>query len=170
MDDLKNGQALNILSLEEEVGSLLRAGRNTLALAESCTGGLVSHRLTNIPGSSDYFICGFVTYSDSTKKTVLGVGQDLLARYGAVSAPVVKAMARGAKRLAGADFALALSGVAGPTGGSREKPVGLVYIALESPAGTKVAEYRFQGERAAVKNQSAREALLMLKGALLEGG
>ena len=156
------------MSLEEEVGSLLRAGGKTIALAESCTGGLVSHRLTNIPGSSDYFICGFVTYSDSAKETVLGVGHELLIRYGAVSAPVVKSMARGAKRLAGADFALALSGIAGPAGGSREKPVGLVYIALEGPAGTKVAKHNFQGERSAVKNQSTRKALLMLREALLE--
>jgi nicotinamide-nucleotide amidase len=96
------------------------------------------------------------------------VDQELLIRYGAVSAPVVKAMARGAKRLAGADFALALSGIAGPAGGNREKPVGLVYIALEGTTGTKVAKHNFQGERSAVKNQSARKALLMLREALLE--
>lgn len=154
---------------EEEAGRLL-AGKNlTLAVAESCTGGLISHRLTNIPGSSEYFLGGFVTYSNIVKETVLGVEHHLIEEYGAVSTHVVQSMARGARRLAGADVSLAVSGIAGPTGGTAEKQVGLVFIAVDGVGGTKVAKYNFKGDRLSIKDQSAHAALDMLKEALVAG-
>ncbi len=153
--------------IEEEIGKLLRARRLTLAVAESCTGGLICHLLTNIPGSSDYLLCGFVTYGNRSKNSVLHVDQKLMEKHGAVSAPVVRAMARGAREAAGADYALAVSGIAGPGGGSPGKPVGLVYFALEGPGGTKVARKNFIGGRHSVKEQSALTALMMLRDDLL---
>lgn len=147
---------------EERIGGLLREARATLAVAESCTGGLLAHRITNVPGSSDYFLGGFVTYSNSLKETVLLVDSRLLASSGAVSPETALAMAVGARRVTGADWALAVTGIAGPGGGTPEKPVGLVYIALEGPRGTKVAEHRFEGGRLEIKNRSVEAALAAL--------
>jgi PncC family amidohydrolase len=151
-------------AIEEEVGALLLGRGMTLAVAESCTGGLIGHRLTNVPGSSAYFLGGCVTYGNRAKETVLGVEHDLLDREGAVSAAVARAMARGVRRLLDADMALAVTGIAGPSGGSPEKPVGLVFIALDSSRGTEVARHLFTGDRGAVKEQSADAALSMVKG------
>lgn len=159
-----------MLSLEEEAGLLLRKKKYSLAVAESCTGGMISDRLTNIPGSSDYFVSGFVTYSNSTKETVLGVEHNLLTDHGAVSGPVAGAMAIGAKLKSGADIALAVTGIAGPAGGSPGKPVGLVYIAVNGPLGTEVAKFHFKGDRLSIKKQSADAALKMLKEALIGPG
>ncbi len=148
---------------EEDIGRLLRGSGLRLAVAESCTGGLISHRITNVPGSSDYFLAGFVPYGNSAKATVLGVGQDLIERHGAVSAEVVEAMARGARRVAGADVAAAVSGIAGPGGGSPGKPVGLVFLAVDGPHGMKVARRLFNGSRTRIKEQAADTALGMLR-------
>ncbi len=120
------------------VGRALRSRGYTLAIAESCTGGLVGHMLTREPGASDFLLVDAVTYANSAKTQLLGVGEDVLRGHGAVSAEVAAAMAEGVRRVSGADVALSLTGVAGPTGGTDEKPVGTVYIALASPKGTIV--------------------------------
>jgi PncC family amidohydrolase len=140
----------------------------TLAVAESCTGGLISHRITNLPGSSRFFLAGFVTYGNTAKTSVLGVDQRLLAEHGAVSREVVEAMALGARRQAGADWAGAVSGIAGPGGGTPGKPVGLVFTAVAGPRGTRIASHRFRGGRLEVKEQSAEAVIAMLLEAVEE--
>ena len=153
-------------SLEETVGALLRAQGLAVSTAESCTGGLVAHRLTNIPGSSRYVERGVVVYSNEAKEELLGVPRDLLRAHGAVSAPVAEAMVRGICRVGGTACGLAITGIAGPDGGSAEKPVGTVFIGVASPAGVQVRRFRFAGGRTAVKWQSAQAALDMLRRAL----
>jgi nicotinamide-nucleotide amidase len=119
--------------MELEVGRLLISRQATLGIAESCTGGLISHMLTNIPGSSTYFLFSGVTYSNSAKIRVLNVSEDSLNSYGAVSEQVVREMAKGVRALSGATYGLATSGIAGPDGGSPEKPVGTVCIGVATP-------------------------------------
>ena len=130
------------LSLEETVGNLLKTRRETLALAESCTGGLLSHLLTNISGSSDYFLFSAVTYSNQAKMEILSVAQETIDQFGAVSCETVKEMADGVKLRSGATYGVAISGIAGPTGGSDEKPVGTVCIGVSGPDGTSAAQHR----------------------------
>jgi len=120
-------------SMEGVVGGLLAAKQATLAIAESCTGGLISHMLTNVPGSSGYFLFSGITYSNEAKTKLLGVSSEVLQRYGAVHEETVKNMAQGARRVAGATYGLATSGIAGPDGGTDEKPVGTVCIGLATP-------------------------------------
>jgi nicotinamide-nucleotide amidase len=153
-------------SLEEAVGALLRARGLAVSTAESCTGGLVAHRLTNVPGSSRYVERGVVVYSNEAKEELLGVPHDLLRAHGAVSAPVAEAMARGVCRVGGTACGIAITGIAGPDGGSAEKPVGTVFVAVAAPAGVTVRRFRFLGGRSAVKWQSAQAALDMLRRAL----
>jgi nicotinamide-nucleotide amidase len=153
-------------SLEEAVGALLRARGLAVSTAESCTGGLVAHRLTNVPGSSRYVERGVVVYSNEAKEDLLGVPRDLLRAHGAVSAPVAEAMARGICRVGGTACGIAITGIAGPDGGSAEKPVGTVFVAVATPAGVEVRRFRFPGGRGAVKWQSAQAALDMLRRAL----
>ncbi|MCG2815624.1 MAG: nicotinamide-nucleotide amidohydrolase family protein, partial [Candidatus Aminicenantes bacterium] len=150
-------------SLEEVVGTLLRVRKETLAAAESCTGGLLSHRLTNIPGSSDYFLMGAVTYSNSAKIAFLDVPADLIERHGAVSLPVASAMAEGIRKTAGADYGLGITGIAGPGGGTTAKPVGLVCIALAMSLGTEAESRIFLGPREKIKFQASQKALDMLR-------
>ena len=128
-------------TMQELVHRILTERRQTLATAESCTGGVIASRFTAMPGASAYFLCGVVSYSNEAKIRVLGVDADTIARYGAVSEQVARQMAEGARRVAGADYAIATTGIAGPTGGSAEKPVGTVWIAVATPAGT-VAQCR----------------------------
>ncbi|MEW5900563.1 MAG: competence/damage-inducible protein A [Acidobacteriota bacterium] len=154
-------------SLEEVAGRMLKKNRKTLAVAESCSGGLLSHRLTNIPGSSSYFLAGAVAYSNVSKVDLLGVPSDLLEAHGAVSFPAARAMAEGIRRRAGADYGLAVTGIAGPGGGTAEKPAGLVYTALAWPGGSEVRRNLFLGPREQVKAQSAQKALDMLRRHLL---
>jgi nicotinamide-nucleotide amidase len=154
--------------LEEVVGRLLKDKKKTLAVAESCSGGLLSHRLTNVPGSSDYFLEGQVAYSNSAKIHRLGVRYPLVKTRGAVSAPVARGMARGIRRLARSDFGLSITGIAGPAGGSLEKPVGLVYIGFARAGGSEVVENMFLGNRELVKIQSTQKALDMLRRHLLQ--
>ncbi len=144
------------------VASLLRQSGFSLALAESCSGGLISKRITDIPGSSAYFLLGAVTYANSAKMSVLGVPAELLLRHGAVSEEVAMAMASGARGISGSDLALATTGIAGPDGGSREKPVGTVYIALMDARGCRVHRYQFGGDRDKVREQTATAALELL--------
>lgn len=131
----------------------------TLATAESCTGGLVSSLLTDIPGSSAWFNGGVVTYSNAAKRNILGVPQPVLDTQGAVSREAVLAMARGVSGVFGTDVGMATSGIAGPEGGSPQKPVGTVWMAWDGPFGVEVARHHFNGQRGQIKAQAARTAL-----------
>ena len=149
-------------TLEEVVGRLLQERSGTLAVAESCTGGLLAQRLTSVPGSSKYFLGGWVTYSSDLKSSALGVLPETLEAHGAVSAETAREMAEGALREAGATLAVAITGVAGPDP-DQGKPVGLVYIALADERGSEVKERRFIGERDRVRTQAAQFALDLLR-------
>lgn len=154
--------------LEETVGKLLKEKGKTLAVAESCSGGLLSHRITNVSGSSRYFLEGVVAYSNKSKIQLLGVNPALIQNHGAVSAEVAGAMAKGIKEKSGADFGLSTTGIAGPTGGTPSKPVGLVYTALEGEEGTEVVKNIFLGGREKIKFQSTQKILDMLRRNLLK--
>jgi PncC family amidohydrolase len=132
------------------------------ATAESCTGGLVGHLLTEIPGSSDYYVGGAISYSNAVKHGILGVTDEALQRHGAVSAQVAVAMAEGARKTFGADLAVAVTGVAGPAGGTEAKPVGLTYVAVADTYGHDVQRYQWTGDRSTNKRESARAALVLL--------
>lgn len=148
---------------ENHVCEQLIAQQQTLATAESCSGGLIAHRLTNVAGSSAFFLGGIVAYANTAKMALLGVSEELLIEHGAVSEPVVKAMAEGVQHRFQSDYALACSGIAGPGGGTAEKPVGLVFIALARPgAPTVVLRNEFMGPREAVKTQTAERAIALL--------
>lgn len=156
-------------TLEGVVGGLLRAAGTTLSTAESCTGGLLSQRITAVPGSSDYFVGGAVTYSNELKTKLVGVPPEMLAEHGAVSEPVARAMAEGARRSLGSDWGVGITGVAGPGGGSEEKPVGTVHIAISGPRDgeTEHRRLRLPGDRDRVRRFSAQVALEMLRRRLL---
>ena len=154
--------------LETVIGRLL-AGRNqSVAVAESCTGGLISRRLTRVPGSSAYFWEGFITYGNKAKIARLGVPEDLIERHGAVSADTAGAMAEGARRTAGCDFGLAVTGIAGPTGATPEKPIGLVFCSVADARRVRVERWIFLGDRIRVQEQSAQKTLDMFRRRLLE--
>lgn len=156
------------MAVEEEIGALLIAQGLTLATAESCTGGLVGHRITNVPGSSDYYLGGFVSYANEAKETLLGVGRETLLEHGAVSEETAREMARGGRQRIGADVGISVTGIAGPTGGTPGKPVGLVYVALSAPDAEECRRHVWQGNRLDNKEQSA-EAVLRLLLAYLQG-
>jgi nicotinamide-nucleotide amidase len=141
------------------VGRVLRAHQATLALAESCTGGLIGHLVTEVPGSSDYFLLGAVTYSNAAKQEVLGVRAETLAAHGAVAEATVREMAEGVRRRAGATLGLATSGIAGPGGGTPDKPVGTVWAAVAGPTGTRAHRFLFPFGRDMVKHAAAFAAL-----------
>jgi len=145
--------------MEEVVGALLKQRRLKLSVAESCTGGLIGARITNIPGSSEYFERGVVTYSNAAKTELLGVPAALMDRRGAVSREVAEAMAQGIRQAARTDLGLSVTGIAGPDGGSKEKPVGLVYISLSSAHGVKTEEHKFLGNREQIRTKAAQMAL-----------
>jgi len=149
-------------SLEVVIGQALRARCWKLAVAESCTGGRLSARVTSVSGSSDYFDRAFITYSNQAKMDLLGVPKGLLVAHGAVSEPVAAAMVEGALQRSAAQIALAVTGIAGPTGGSAEKPVGLVFIACADHRGTVETEHLFAGNREQVQNKAAHAALVLL--------
>ena len=153
-------------SLEKRLGDALRDNKLRIAVAESCTGGLISHRITNIPGSSDYFDRGVIVYSNTSKTQLLGVPKLIIDSFGAVSRETAKAMAEGIKKMSGSDLGLAVTGIAGPGGGTPNKPVGLVYMGLASLKPTLEKEFRFTGERYEIKNQASEEALKMVLGFL----
>lgn len=154
-------------SLEEVVGALLKERKATLAVAESCTGGLISHLLTNVPGSSDYFLFSGVTYANTAKTGVLGVSQETIETHGAVHEETVKEMAEGARKTAGATYGLATSGIAGPDGGTSDKPVGTVCIGLATPEGVFASRRLFSfGGRFMKKQMFAAAALDLLRGHL----
>ncbi len=147
---------------EEQVGRALVRTGGSLALAESCTGGLIGYRITAVPGSSRYFRGAAVTYEDRIKERLLGVRRAVLRRHGAVSAETAVAMARGARKLFAADIALSVTGIAGPGGGSDEKPVGLVYAAVAAGRKTRWTVGRFRGGRAHIRRRAADMALELL--------
>ena len=155
--------------LEAVVGRLLVKHQQMLAVAESCTGGLIASRITRIPGSSAYFERGVVTYSNQAKHEILGVPREDLEKFGAVSKPVALAMAKGIRRLAHTDYGLSVTGIAGPTGGSPEKPVGTVWIGFSCAQGTVAQCFLFPGDRHLVQNFSATTALDWLRRYLLYG-
>lgn len=154
-------------TLEEVIIRLLTEKRLTVATAESCTGGLISHRLTNVPGSSEALMGGVVTYSNQAKVEILGVSESDLESKGAVSHEVARSMAEGARRVFGTDIAVSVTGIAGPGGGTPAKPVGLVYIGISSQEETTSEEYKFRGRRVDIKERSAQSALLMLRNLLI---
>ncbi|MFW6131781.1 MAG: competence/damage-inducible protein A [Candidatus Aminicenantaceae bacterium] len=160
--------SINGEELEEIVGNLLRNDNKTLAAAESCTGGYLSHRLTNIPGSSDYFLNGIIAYSNNAKTDLLNVPSELIEKHGAVSSAVAQAMAQGIRQNTGADFGLSITGIAGPSGGTEEKPVGLVYTGLSWDQDTEVEKNLFLGDRENIKFQSSQKALDMLRRKLIK--
>lgn len=149
-------------SPEETIGRLLRQCGLRLAVAESCTGGLVSHRITNVPGSSDYFMGGITAYANEAKVRLLGVSRETLETYGAVSREIALEMAQGVRLALQADIGLGITGIAGPGGGTPQKPVGLVWIALCANGKNDARHFLWSGDRLQVKEQSAQAALQWL--------
>jgi PncC family amidohydrolase len=148
---------------EVAVGQLLVRRGLTLALAESCTGGLVSHRITNVPGSSQYYLGAVVAYSNQAKMSILGVKRRTLNEYGAVSEQTAREMAEGVRRLLAADVGAAVTGVAGPGGGTAQKPVGLVFVAVSMPDRVRADRYLWSGDRTRNKELSANALLELLR-------
>ena len=159
--------AKNADPLEAVVGHALRARAQTLSVAESCTGGLVAERITSVPGASDYFLGGFLTYTDRIKTELVGVPELLLREHTAVSEPVAEAMARGARERTGSTYALSVTGVAGPDGGAEATPVGTVIVGLAGPEACRTRRTRFLGDRDRVRALAAQLALDMLRRELL---
>ncbi len=155
-------------TLEGAVGALLAHGRKTFAVAESCTGGLVSQKITSVAGSSVYFLQGVVSYSNDAKEKALGVSAVFLEKYGAVSEQVAREMAEGMRKLSGADYSVSLTGIAGPGGGTKEKPVGLVFIGVSGDRGTEVFDYKFGGTRSDIRERAANQALELLRRRLIQ--
>jgi nicotinamide-nucleotide amidase len=153
--------------MEEVVGLRLAVNGFTLAVAESCTGGLISQRLTEVPGSSVYFMEGVVTYSNDAKIRSLGVDPELILKHGAVSAEVAEAMAEGVRHRADTDFGLAVTGIAGPGGGTEQKPVGLVFIALSDDAHTEHRKLMIPGDRHLIRWRASQAALDLLRRRLI---
>jgi nicotinamide-nucleotide amidase len=150
-------------ALEEVVGMYLVMRQKSLAVAESCTGGLLAERLTRIPGSSNFFVGGAVCYSNDLKTKLAGVPAPLIAAHGAVSGPVAQALAEGIRLRTGASVGIGITGIAGPSGGTPEKPVGLVFIALADERGTEVREFRFPGPRERVRHWASQMALEIIR-------
>ena len=151
-----------LVQLASELQTACLDRRLTLSTAESCTGGLVAHLITEVAGSSRYFRGGVVSYSNEAKLELLEVPREVLEAHGAVSAQVARAMAEGAAQRFGSDLAIAVTGIAGPDGGTPAKPVGLTYVAVRAPAGTEVRRYQWAGDRSANKRESAEAALKLV--------
>lgn len=156
------------VTLEKSVLELLLSNKLTLTCAESCTGGLLAARLVNVPGSSEVFRAGMVTYSNKAKRKLLGVKKATLQKYGAVSARTAEEMARGAAFVSKCDVTVSVTGIAGPDGGTEEKPVGLVYIACDVKGKVTVREYHFSGDRAKVRESAVSAALTLMRACILE--
>lgn len=156
-------------TLEGIVARLLTKNKKTIAIAESCTGGLLSNRLTDVPGSSNYLMCSIIAYSNKSKTQLLGVPEEIIKKYGAASRQTAKLMAKNVKELANVDIGLSITGIAGPSGGTKQKPVGLVYIALATKNKIICKEFHFTGERKIIKFRSSQAALDMLRRYLLYG-
>jgi len=150
------------MTLEERVVALMREKKLTLAAAESCTGGMFSARIIDVPGVSEVYKAGFVTYANEAKQKLIGVKEETLRQYGAVSEQTAREMASGTLQVAEADIAVAITGIAGPGGGTEEKPVGLVYIACGSGDKIAIEKCRFSGSRLKIRQASVEHALGML--------
>ena len=150
-------------TLEEVIVKLLAARKETLSLAESCTGGLLANRVTNVPGASEVFVAGYVSYANATKTDLYQIEPKLIDEYGAVSEPVARAMAEGARRRSETTYAIATTGIAGPTGGSAEKPVGTVFVGLATPSETITRKFFFPNDRETFKQMTAQAAFEMLR-------
>ena len=153
--------------MEGVIGRLLREKSSTIAVAESCTGGLIAHRITEIPGSSDYFLLGVVAYSNQAKEALLAVPHAILERYGPISKETAEQMAVGVRESSGATIGIATTGIAGPTGGTPENPVGRVFIALATEALCEVKQYELLGNRHEIKRMAAELSLDMVRRYLL---
>jgi PncC family amidohydrolase len=149
-------------NIELRIARTLADAGATVAVAESCTGGLISQRITSVGGSSRYFRGAIVAYSNAVKQRLLGVSKQVLERAGAVSEPVARRMAEGVRDALGSDYGVAVTGIAGPEGGSPEKPVGLVFVAVADTKGCVVKRFEFEGDRGAVRQAAAHEALSLL--------
>ncbi|MDI6793365.1 MAG: CinA family protein [bacterium] len=163
-----NKQKSAIRNPQSAISQILRERKLTIGIAESCTGGLISHQFTNIPGSSDYFRGGVVAYSNEVKIKVLGVRPEVIQRFGAVSRETARAMAIGVAGLLETDSGLGVTGIAGPSGGTEEKPVGLVYIAFCLRGEVMVRQFNFTGDRRDIKNQTATEAFRLIEEELIK--
>jgi nicotinamide-nucleotide amidase len=150
------------MTLEEELGGKLRERKLTIAVAESCTGGLLGSMITDVPGSSEYFLGGVIAYQNEVKESLLHVPQQVIAAHGAVSAQTVEAMASGCRELFKCDIAVSITGIAGPGGGSAEKPVGLVYVGLATASGMISRRFQWDGSRVQNKESSIRAAMEMI--------
>ena len=159
---------MNVKILSSSVGRLLRKNEKTLAVAESCTGGLLSHLITETPGSSDYFLGGIIAYHNRIKSSELGIDPLTIKKNGAVSGIVAKKMAQNVRSLLKSDHAVGITGIAGPGGGSKTKPVGLVYVAIAAKRRVFCRRFRFSGTRSEIKSSAAHHALDLLKLALLK--
>lgn len=155
------------MKLEKHIGYLLKRHHLKIAVAESCSGGLIAHRITNVAGSSEYFDRGFIVYSNKAKIELLHVKPCTIKNYGAVSMQTAIEMAKGAKSAAKTKLGLAVTGIAGPAGGTEEKPVGLVYIAVAYYRKSICREFRFNGKREDIKLKTSQNALKMLKELLM---
>jgi nicotinamide-nucleotide amidase len=170
---IRSDLGLSIFSMEDEtleevIVKFLSERKETIALAESCTGGLLAHRLTNVPGASAVLLAGYVTYANEAKIDILNVGSRLIEKHGAVSEPVAQAMAEGARNRARSTYALATTGIAGPTGGSEGKPVGTVYVALASPDQKTITQkFFFPNDRETFKQLTAQAGFELLRKNLL---
>ncbi len=158
----------NEMELEDVVGALLTERKLTIAVAESCTGGMIAHRITNVPGSSQYFNRAYVAYANESKTELLSVAKEMIEQYGAVSREVAAAMAAGTRKNAGVDIALSTTGIAGPTGGTPEKPVGLVWIGYADSNGSFALKFNFGDNRLRFKERAAQAALELLRRKLLK--
>lgn len=150
------------MHLEEKIANLLIQHKKTLSLAESCSGGLLSHRLTNIPGSSSFLRLGLITYSNEAKAQLLKIPTKVLKKYGAVSEPVAELMAQNVRKIQETDFGIGITGIAGPSGGTIKKPVGLTFIAVATEYETLCLNCVFKGNRLQIKKQATTQALKLL--------
>ena len=160
MSDLTNSQTLTTIA--QQLGEILCKKNAKLTIAESCTGGAISEAITSVSGSSQWFEFGFVTYANSAKRQLLGVSEETLEQYGAVSEQVVKQMAQGAIKQSEADYAIAVSGVAGPDGGTEEKPVGTVWVCWQTPSQIWAHKLVLSGDRQAVRTEAVKNSLQQL--------
>ncbi len=152
----------NNMRLEQKIALKLTQQKKTLAIAESCTGGLLAHTLTNLPGASQFFYLGLIAYDNSAKTALLGIPPSIIKKHGAVSQSVAKAMAIKVRKILNTDYGLSITGIAGPSGGTADKPVGLVFIAVSSNKKILVKSFHFKGTRLSIKNQAVQAALKSL--------
>ncbi len=157
-----NPLGTNSMRLDKKVALTLTQQKKTLATAESCTGGLLAHTLTNLPGASQFFYLGLVAYDNSAKTSLLGISPSIIKKHGAVSQTVAKAMAVNVRKILKTDYGISITGIAGPSGGSAAKPVGLVFIAVSTTKKTFVTSFHFKGTRLTIKTQAVNAALKLL--------